>query len=49
MNDSNIHARYVVASDDQRFLMATRRDVTEGRLVLVQNCFEELKERMGGN
>jgi len=43
---------YDITSDDQRFLMARAYGETEGsarQLILIQNFFEELKERMGGN
>ena len=45
---SNLHARYDVTADDQRFVIVRRDDLTqEGGLILVQNFFEELKERVG--
>jgi serine/threonine-protein kinase len=47
--DSQImHRNYDISGDDQRFLMIGR-DTTygEGELILVQNFFEELKERVG--
>ena len=45
---SNLHARYDVTADDQRFVIVRRGDLTqEGGLILVQNFFEELRERVG--
>jgi len=44
---TNLHARYDVTADDQRFVIVRRGDLTqEGGLILVQNWFEELKERV---
>jgi hypothetical protein len=47
---SNLHARYDVTADDQRFVIVRRGDLTqEGGLILVQSFFEELRQRMGSN
>ena len=41
------HAIYDVTPDDQRFVMLRIREVDSGTLILVQNFFEELRERIG--
>ena len=50
-NDSN--SFYDISSDGERFLMIRAYDDTDGEgfagFILVQNFFEELRERMGGN
>jgi Tol biopolymer transport system component len=43
-----VHSTYDVSVDDRRFLFA-RNTGDEGTLVLVQNWFEELLERVGGD
>ncbi len=45
---SNGHRMYDVSPDDQRFLMLRIDEEAEesGELILVQNFFEELKERV---
>ena len=48
---ANNSTSYLVTGDDQRFLMArvagTGEEQDQGELILVQNFFEELKERVG--
>jgi hypothetical protein len=42
------HPQYDVTPDDQRFVMIRYRGVGEaGELIVVENWFEELKERVG--
>jgi hypothetical protein len=46
-HSSLVSPQYDVAIDDQRFLMlCPAGDLNSGRLLLVQNLFEELKERL---
>jgi hypothetical protein len=40
------HTSYDLTPDDQLFLMIRRNIQTEGELILVQNFFEELKEKV---
>ncbi len=48
---ANFSTQYNVTEDDQRFLMARVADVgsqqNRGRLILVQNFFEEVRQRVG--
>ena len=45
--NSNPHARYDVTADDQRFVMIRHRSTGGGKLILVENFFEELKAKVG--
>jgi len=42
-------AMYNVTSDGQRFMMLRPVPAPPDRLILVQNFFRELEERVGGN
>ena len=44
---ANNHTRYDVTTDDERFIMMRQGgEVDSGKLILVQNFFEELKARV---
>ena len=46
---STTRTYYDVSPDDQRFLMIRRGELEqEASVILVQNFFEELKEKVGG-
>ena len=43
-----VHAQYDISPDDQRFIMVRLGPTSEGaRLIVVENFFEELLERVG--
>ena len=44
----SVHHSYDVTEDDQRFVMIRRQEAGgAAELILIQNFFEELKERVG--
>ncbi len=42
----DLHAQYDVTADGQRFVMIRNRSTGEGELILVENFFEELKDKV---
>jgi hypothetical protein len=49
LNDLDFYARYDVDVDDSRFMMLRALEPEEaGKLVLVLNWMDELRERVGG-